>query len=67
MEAANRADEFIPAGLAAFGVRADEIELAVMGAAHAMFWPPILALLEVDLSAVEPERAPDLSRPPACG
>lgn len=65
MEAATRADEFIPAGLAAFGVRADEVELAVMGAAHAMFWPPILALLEVDLSAVEPERAPDLSRAPA--
>lgn len=64
MEAANRADEFIPAGLAAFGVQADEVELAVMGAAHAMFWPPILALLEVDLSAVVPERDPDLSSAP---
>jgi hypothetical protein len=64
MEAANRADEFIPAGLAAFDVRADEVELAVMGAAHAMFWPPILELLEVDLSAVVPERDPDLSSAP---
>jgi hypothetical protein len=64
MEAANRAEDFIPAGLAAFGVEADEIELAVIGAAHAMFWPPILELLEFDTSAVTPERAPDLSRAP---
>ena len=67
MEAANRADEFIPAGLASFGVAADEIELAVMGAAHTMFWPPILALLELDTSAVAPERDPDLSRSPLAG
>jgi hypothetical protein len=64
MEAAARADEFIPAGLAAFGVRADEVELAVMGAAQALFWPPILELLELDTGAVVPERAPDLSRAP---
>jgi hypothetical protein len=67
MEAANREDEFIPAGLAAFGVQADEIELAVIGAAHAMFWPPILALLELDIGALAPERAPNLSRAPLPG
>jgi hypothetical protein len=64
MGAPNRAEDFIPAGLASFGVEADEIELAVIGAAHAMFWPPILALLDLDTSAVAPERAPDLSRSP---
>lgn len=64
MEAPNRAEDFIAAGLASFGVEADEVELAVIGAAHAMFWPPILALLELDTGAVAPERAPDLSRPP---
>jgi hypothetical protein len=64
MEASNRAADFIPAGLASFGVEADEVELAVIGAAHAMFWPPILALLELDTSAVPPERAPDLSSAP---
>ncbi|HSS32946.1 MAG TPA: hypothetical protein VLL27_06650 [Solirubrobacterales bacterium] len=64
MEAANGSDGFIPAGLASFGIEADEIELAVMGAAHAMFWPPILALLELDTSAVAPERNPDLSQAP---
>lgn len=64
MEAPNRADDFIPAGLASLGVEADEIELAVMGAAHAMFWPAILELLELE-TGVAPERDPDLSRAPA--
>jgi hypothetical protein len=64
MEASNSADDFIPAALAAFGVEADEIELAVMGAAHEMFWPPILELLSLDTSGVTPEPAPDLSQAP---
>ena len=34
-----------------------------MGAAHAMFWPAILELLELDPGDLAPERAPDLSRP----
>jgi hypothetical protein len=64
MEASNHTDDFIPAGLASFGIEADEVELAVIGAAHAMFWPAILDLLELDTSAVAPERHPDLSGPP---
>jgi hypothetical protein len=64
MEASNSADDFIPAGLAAFGVEADEIELAVMQAAHQTFWPPILELLALDTSRVPPERAPDLLQAP---
>jgi hypothetical protein len=64
MEASSSADNFIPAALAAFGVEADEIELAVMGAAHELFWPPILELLALDTSAVAPEPAPDLSVAP---
>jgi len=64
MEASNQADNFIPAALAAYGVEADEIELAVMGAAHETFWPPILELLELDTSAVASERDPDLSQAP---
>jgi hypothetical protein len=63
MEAGGRAEELIPAALASFGVTADETELAVMAAAHAMFWPPILQLLELEVD--EPaELAPDLSGPP---
>jgi hypothetical protein len=64
MEASNRADDFIPAGLASLGIEADEIELAVMGAAHSLFWPAIVELLELDTDGVAPECAPDLSRAP---
>jgi hypothetical protein len=64
MEASNRADDFIPAGLASLGIEADEVELAVMGAAHSLFWPAILELFDLDTDAVRPERAPDLSLPP---
>jgi hypothetical protein len=64
MEASNGADDFIHAALAAFGVEADEIELAVMGAAHAIFWPPILELLSLDTGGVAPEPVADLSQAP---
>ncbi|HET7418509.1 MAG TPA: hypothetical protein VFJ61_12885 [Solirubrobacterales bacterium] len=64
MEASTSADDFIPAALAAYGVEADEIELAVMRAAHEMFWPPILELLALDTSAVASERDHDLSQAP---
>jgi hypothetical protein len=64
MEATDRAEDFVPAGLASFGIEADEIELAVAGAAHQMFWPRILALISLNLGELEPERNPDLSRAP---
>jgi hypothetical protein len=64
MEGSNGADDIIPAALAAFGVEADEIELAVMGAAHELFWPPILELLSLDTGGVAPEPAPNLSQAP---
>jgi hypothetical protein len=64
MEPSNTADDFIPAALAAYGVEADEIELAVMSAAHDVFWPPILELLALDTGAIAPEPAPDLSQAP---
>jgi hypothetical protein len=64
MEASDRADQFIPAGLASLGIGADEVDLAVMNAAHGMFWPGILELLSLDLSSIDPEGNPDLSRAP---
>lgn len=64
MEASNRADDFIPAGLASLGIEADEVELAVMGAAHSLFWPAILELLELDTGDLAPEAASDLSHAP---
>jgi hypothetical protein len=64
MDAPVNADDFIPAGLAAYGIEADEIELAVIGGAHQTFWPPILELLSLDTSEIPSERDPDLSQAP---
>jgi hypothetical protein len=64
MEGPAHADDFIPAGLASLRIEADEIELAVMGVAHQLFWPAIVDLLSIDTSAIGPERNPDLSRAP---
>lgn len=58
------ADDFIAAGLATLGIEADEIELAVMAAAHSLFWPEIERLLALDLGDVAPERRLDLSKGP---
>lgn len=65
MEHSSQTDDFIPAALDAYGIEADEIELAVMGAAHSLFWAPILELLELDTGGFAPEPDPDLSRAPA--
>jgi hypothetical protein len=64
MEPRENADEFIAAGLAAYGVEADEVDLAVIRAAHQLFWPPILELLEFDTTEIPVEPAPDLSQAP---
>jgi hypothetical protein len=64
MEASDRAEDFVPAGLASLRIEADEIERAVIDAAHQMFWPGIRSLLSLDLGDLEPERNPDLSRAP---
>ena len=60
----DKADDFIDGGLAALGIEVDEIERAVIGAAHQLFWPGILELLSLDLGELEPERDPDLSKAP---
>lgn len=64
MEASAHADNFVPAGLAALGIEADEVDLAVMAALHGIFWPPILELLALDTTELETELCPDLSRAP---
>ncbi len=58
------ADDFIAASLASLGIEADEVELAVIGAAHAMFWPEILELLDLEIGDLLPESDLDLSRAP---
>jgi hypothetical protein len=64
MDGSPSPDDFIPTALASFGIEADEIELAVLGAIHQLFWPPIQELLALDLDEVEPEHHLDLSRAP---
>ena len=64
MEGPDRAEQFIPAGLASLGIEADEIDLAVINAAHKMFWPSIRDLLAIDLGQLELEHDQDLSRAP---
>ena len=63
MEAAADFDSFVAAGLASMGIEVDEIELAVAAAAHRLWWPALVGLLEADLG-VEPEVDPDMSRAP---
>jgi hypothetical protein len=57
-------DDFVPAGLASLGVEADETELALMRAAHELWWPAIGQLLSSELGVVAAEADADLSRPP---
>lgn len=64
MEASQNQDEFISAGLAGFGIEADEVDLAVIAAAKALFWPPILELVALDTSKIPAEPNPDLSQAP---
>jgi hypothetical protein len=65
VEGTAAADEFIPAGLASLGIEADEIDLAVMAAVHQLLWPPILALLALEIEGFQPERCLDLSKAPS--
>jgi hypothetical protein len=64
MDAEDRADDFVPAGLAAMGIEADETELQVIAAVHSIFWPPVRELIALDTGEVEPESAPDFSKAP---
>lgn len=57
-------DTYVIGGLDAMGLDADEVDLAVMAAAHNLWWPAIEELLSIDFDAVEPEQPLDLSRAP---
>jgi hypothetical protein len=58
------AADFVESGLASMGIEADEIEMAVIRAAHQLYWPEIVELLSIDTGGVPPEPDPDLSSPP---
>jgi hypothetical protein len=65
MDGAGSFEQLVPPGLAALGIETDEVDLAVMHAAHEQFWPAIEGLLALDLTRVPDEVDQDLSRPPA--
>ena len=67
MEGAAAPHDFVAVGLASLGVEADELELAIMRAAHELYWPAIHGLLALDLSDAAPEADQDLSRAPRDG
>ncbi len=64
MEGATQTDQFIAGGLAALGIEADEVDLAVIAAVHQLLWPPIVELLALDTAGIEPEPCPDMSKAP---
>jgi hypothetical protein len=57
-------EQFVRAGLAQYGLGVDDVELAVIKAAEAMYGPLRDALMASDLSHVPVEVALDPSRPP---
>jgi hypothetical protein len=65
MQDADQFEALVRAGLAQYGLAADEIELAVMRAAEAAYGPERDALMAADLSEVPPEVGLDPSRAPA--
>lgn len=56
---------YLSGALETFGIDADETERAVMAGVWQVYREGMEMLAEADLSGVEPEQAPDLSRPPA--
>jgi hypothetical protein len=57
-------ERYVRAGLELNGVPVDEVDLAVMRAADAVYGPPIRALAAADLRDVLPENDLDPSRAP---
>jgi hypothetical protein len=64
MEGSDAFERFARAGLDRLGIEPSEEELAVMRVADSVYGPHTEALIEADLSGVEPEPEIDLSRPP---
>jgi hypothetical protein len=64
MDGAGSFEQLVPPALAALGIEADEVDMAVMRAAHEQFWPEIEGLLALDMTRVPDELEQDLSRHP---
>jgi hypothetical protein len=57
-------ERFVRAGLELNGLMVDEVDIAVMRAADAVYGPGMRALAAADLREVFPEVDPDPARPP---
>jgi hypothetical protein len=64
MEGSDSFEHFVRAGLGRLGLELDRAELGVIQAVESIYGAQNDALMHVDLSEVEPELDPDLSRPP---
>jgi hypothetical protein len=58
-------ESYLEGALETYGIEADEVERAVMTGVWEIYEDGMNLLTEADLSAVEPERDPDLSAPPS--
>jgi hypothetical protein len=64
MEGESAFQRYLEGALETFGIATDGTERAVMLGVWSVYWPGIEQLRDADLDGVEPEMAPDLSRPP---
>jgi len=61
---AGQAAGFVRGGLELLGFEASEAELAVIEAVDGLYRPSVDALIEADLTGIEPEPDADMSRGP---
>jgi hypothetical protein len=58
-------EDFARAGIEQAGLEVDDVDLAVMRAAHAVYGPSLQALDAADLDAIRTEPDMDPGRPPS--
>jgi hypothetical protein len=64
MDTGEQFDTFVRLTLGRYGITVDEVDLAVMRAAEAVYGPGRDALMAADLSGIPPEHGLDPSRAP---
>ncbi len=64
MEGESAFERYLEGGLETYGIDTDETERAVMLGVWSLYEPGMEQLRDADLDGIEPEMAPDLSKPP---
>jgi hypothetical protein len=67
MEGSDPFERYVTSSFEMLGVVVDDVQLAVMRAADAIYRPQIDALIEADLEGTAPEPDADFSKPPRTG